>query len=138
MILNKTLVTTFLVLISSQVFSASLWEHIDTIKGTEISVDKNSIRKFSDNLNSATHQVWIRYLVVEDVEKDKLKVGDYRMNLVLIHCENNTMGTKSATVYYNLKNGIRDAKSASHPFVKMEDIVPNSIGGKISEIVCHS
>lgn len=124
--------------VSCGAIAQSEWEYVSIIKGVQIAVDKNSISKAYGDSSQATHKVWIRHLIDEDLEQDGLAVGDYRMSLMLVNCDNRTMGTKSVTVYKNLKNGVRDAKSASHPYVKMKDVVPNTVGATIVDIVCST
>lgn len=126
-------------LISFGVWAESEWKPIGTSNGFVIGVDANTIGKPSSNdalLANATHKVWVKTAVYEDLVQDGLSIGDYRMSLYLINCNFRALGIKSVTTYKKTKNGNFTNETGSVSYPKLEEAIPNSIGESVVDTVC--
>ncbi len=123
-------------LASCGVFAEPEWKFIGDTNGIFVFIDTNSISQVSEYGYQANKKFWSKQYIAEDLLQDGLAVGDYRMALTWVNCENRTLGTKSVTLYKKLKNGAVDNKSESSSYVEMSEVVPNSIGDNVVNIVC--
>ena len=114
---------------------ASDWMFVGDTDEQRIELDLESIKKIgSGNFTTdrSTTQFWVKKTIINDLTKDGLSVGDYSLSLFNINCLNDTLGFKSAVRYKN--NKIFDNYIDS--YVKMQPIVPETIGSSYSKIVC--
>ncbi|RTY96821.1 hypothetical protein EKL28_14915 [Staphylococcus aureus] len=58
------------------------------------------------------------------------------MTLYWVNCNNRTLGVKSVSSYIKQKNGTVKNNTETEHFVKMNDVIPNSIGEGILDTVC--
>lgn len=123
-------------LVSCGTFAAPEWKFIGDTNGIFVFIDTNSISQVSEYGYQANKKFWSKQYIAEDLLQDGLAVGDYRMALTWVNCDNRTLGTKSVTLYKKLKNGAVDNKSESYSYVEMSEVVPNSIGDNVVNIVC--
>ena len=124
-------------LVSCGTFAAK-WKYVSASDGVFAFVDTDSISNVSEYSHSQNKKFWSQQIVVEDLVQDGLAVDDYRMVLSWINCENRTIGVKSVTFYTKQKNGTYKNETESIPYVKMEEIIPNSIGDQFADIVCSA
>ena len=80
-------------------------------------------------------KAWIKSVIVNDLTKDSMTVGDYNMVLQWANCNARTLGYKSNTAYR--KNGtVINNLSNSVSYVRMSDVIPGSIGEAILDSIC--
>ena len=124
--------------IACGVFAASEWKFISLSSGFAISIDTNSITNVPEYNYRQNKQFWVKQFVVQDLERDGLGVGDYRLVLYWINCSANTFGVKAATNYKKQKDGTFKHESAllADYQVEMDPIIPESVGQSFVRHVC--
>ena len=124
--------------IACGVFAASEWKFITLNSGFAFSIDTNSITNVSEYNYRQNKQFWVKQLVVQDLERDGLGVGDYRLVLQWINCSDNTLGEKAIAVYKKQKNRTLKPEfySRSGYEVRMDPIIPGSVGESFVSHVC--
>lgn len=124
--------------IACGVFAASEWKFITLNSGFAFSIDTNSITNVSEYNYRQNKQFWLKELVVNDLERDGLGVGDYRLVLNWINCSANTLGVKAVTEYKKQKDGTFKHESAllANYQVAMQPIIPESVGQSFVSHVC--
>ena len=125
--------------IACGVFAASEWKFISLNSGFAFSIDTNSITNVSEYNYRQNKQFWVKQLVVQDLERDGLGVGDYRLVLQWINCSANTFGVKAITEYKKQKNGTLkyDSYDSRADYeVRMNPIIPESVGQLFVRHVC--
>lgn len=110
------------------------WESVGTTNEHIYLIDPDKIRTASEYAGKSYLKVWVKNIIYNDITKDGLSVGDYKINLWHIDCNALTSGLKSYADYK--KNGsLVDSQQVS--YVKMEDVIPNSAGEAILEKACQ-
>jgi len=124
--------------IACGVFAASEWKFITLNSGFAFFIDTNSITNVSEYNYRQNKQFWLKELVVNDLERDGLGVGDYRLVLNWINCSANTLGVKAVTEYKKQKDGTFKHESAllANYQVAMQPIIPESVGQSFVSHVC--
>lgn len=124
--------------IACGVFAASEWKFITLNSGSAFSIDTNSITNVSEYNYRQNKQFWVKQLVVQDLERDGLGVGDYKMVLSWINCSANTLGVKAVTDYKKQKDGTIKHESTllANYQVAMNPIIPESVGQSFVRHVC--
>lgn len=134
---KQLLIGAWVGVISCGTFAESQWKYVGTTdNGIMIAVDTNSISKVSEYGYQQNKKFWTKHFIYQDLIQDGLAVGDYRMALTWVNCNDKTYGTKSVTVYKKQKNGMMDTESQSYPYVQMDEVIPGSMGEDILNIVC--
>lgn len=134
--LKKLLTGAVIGLVSCGTFAESEWKSVGTTSGFLIAVDANSIKEVSDYSSQATHKVWSKHIIYNDLVQDGLAIGDYQMILYLVNCKSRSFGIKSLTTYTKQKNGIYKPETTSISYPKLDDAIPESIGEGIVDAVC--
>jgi len=119
-------------------FAESEWQLVDTTdNGFAFFVDKNSINELSKYSSQATHKVWVKQIVYNDLKQDGLAIGDYHMVLNWVNCNDRTLGAKSITTYIKQKGGTVESDSETYSYPEMNDAIPGTIGEGIVNIICQ-
>lgn len=95
-----------------------------------------NLNYFTDTSSSYTSrmQVWVKSIIIKDIVKDGLSVGDYTMSLEEYDCTNNT-SKFFESVSYDLKTG-STVNSYKSPYPKEHKIVPGSVGEHLLKDIC--
>lgn len=134
--INKVLMAGTLLSISLMSFAESNWKIVGTTKENVYGIDLNSIANVSEYPYQKNKKAWIKNVIVNDLTKDGMSVGDYNMILEWVNCNDRTLGYKSNTAYK--KDGtLIPGLSSSRSYVKMDDVIPGTIGESIFEMICN-
>jgi len=112
------------------------WKYVDVSDGIFAFVDTDTISNVSEYGREQNRKFWSKQFVAEDLVQDGLAVGDYRMVLSWVNCQERTIGVKSVTAYKKQKNGSYKHDTETLPYVSMQEIIPGSIGDKVADLVC--
>lgn len=115
---------------------ASEWEYLGETNEFRYEIDKQSIRKVATNystLQSNVKQFWVKKIVINDISKDGLGVGDHTKTLLHINCSADLLGFKTEIKY----KGTMLIDSYTDPYVKMEPIIPDTIGSSFARSICN-
>lgn len=123
-------------IVSSVGFAASDWKVVATSNEHVYGVDLNSIAKVSEYPYQKYHKAWVKSVIVNDLTKDGMTVGDYNMILEWVDCSSRTLGNKSQISYKQNGTVIPNA-GRSMGYVKMEDVIPGTIGESILDAICN-
>jgi len=116
---------------------AANWMILGETDEHRIELDLESIKKISSSLygyDKSITQFWIKKTIINDLTKDGLGIRDYSLNLYHINCSNDTLGLKSGIKYKNNKA----LDNYNESYVKMQPIVPETIGSSYYKIVCEN
>lgn len=117
-------------------FAESDWKVVGTTKENIYGIDLNSISMVNEYPYQKNKKAWIKNVIVNDLTKDGMTVGDYNMVLEWANCDNRTLGYKSNTAYK--KDGtVISNLSNSKSYVQMNDVIPGTIGESIFETICQ-
>ncbi|MFV5427565.1 surface-adhesin E family protein [Acinetobacter towneri] len=127
----------FLALILCSVCSvqASEWEYLGETNEFRYELDRQTIRKVAtgySTIGNNVTQFWVKKIVINDLSKDGLGIGDHTKTLLYINCNADLLGFKTEIKY----KGTRVIDSYTEPYVKMEPIVPDTIGSSFSKAIC--
>lgn len=107
------------------------WSSVSSGNEFESFVHYDYVKPLSNGLTD----VWIKYVVVNDVSKDGLGLGDYFMNLSKFNCSDQTYKHISATSYQ--KNTGKVIDSYTYPtYSNYEAVIPESAGDKQMYAAC--
>lgn len=134
--LKQLLTGALISLVTCITFAESQWHPLDSANGFIIGADIKNISNVTEYSHQTNKKVWIKSVVYEDLIQDGLAVGDYYMTLYWVNCNNRTLGVKSVSSYIKQKNGTVKNNTETEHFVKMNDVIPNSIGEGILDTVC--
>ncbi|MDY6536599.1 hypothetical protein SKM62_06605 [Acinetobacter faecalis] len=132
--MNKLFLAIMICGISS--VQASEWEYLGETNEFRYEIDKQSIRKVATNystLQSNVKQFWVKKIVINDISKDGLGVGDHTKTLLHINCSADLLGFKTEIKY----KGTMLIDSYTDPYVKMEPIIPDTIGSSFARSICN-
>ena len=116
-------------------FAESNWKVVGSSKENVYGIDINSISNGTEYPYQSNKKAWIKSVIVNDLTKDSMTVGDYNMVLQWANCNARTLGYKSNTAYR--KNGtVINNLSNSVSYVRMSDVIPGSIGEAILDSIC--
>ena len=115
-------------------FAESDWTALGSDDETVFGADRNSIAKINQYPYTNYKKIWTKSVIYNDLTKDGLTVGDYTLLLFWVDCSNQTIGTKAITQYKS--NGKVFGESYNTSNVSMSDVVPNSRGAAILDLVC--
>lgn len=132
----KRLLSLLILLVANHTYAAN-WMILGETDEHRIELDLESIKKISSSLygyDKSITQFWIKKTIINDLTKDGLGVRDYSLNLYHINCSNDTLGLKSGIKYKNNKA----LDSYNESYVKMQPIVPETIGSSYYKMVCEN
>lgn len=90
---------------------------------------------YVEPLGSGLTQAWLKHVVVNDLSKDGLALGDYTMVLSQFNCKNKTEKSVSYTDY-DAKTGVSKRSYTYPSYTEMKPPVPDSVGESQLESVC--
>ncbi|ALD02198.1 hypothetical protein AMQ28_07380 [Acinetobacter sp. TTH0-4] len=125
-----------LILCGVSIAQASEWEYLGETNEFSYELDKQSIRKVPSSYSAFGNNVtqfWIKKTVINDISKDGLGVGDHTKTLLHINCSADQLGFKTEIKY----KGTRVIDSYSDVYVKMEPIIPDTVGSNFAKAVCN-
>lgn len=125
-------------LLSIEVHSEPRWQNVMYVEGILVQIDINSVSNTPRDYYQGNKKFWTRQTIIKDLIQDGLAVGDYRMALYEINCEDKTSAGRSGTDYFKQKNGTFKVKNLNieETTQKMKPIIPGTLGDSILEIVC--
>ena len=130
----QRLLSLLILLVVNHTYAAN-WMILGETDEHRIELDLESIKKISSSpygYDKSITQFWIKKTVINDLTKDGLGMGDYSLNLFHINCSNDTLGLKSGIKYKNNKA----LDSYTESYVKMQPIVPETVGYSYYTVVC--
>ncbi|EZQ04784.1 hypothetical protein [Acinetobacter sp. Ver3] len=131
--MNKFFLAIILCGISS--VQASEWEYLGETNEFRYELDRQSIRKVPisySTISSNVTQFWIKKVVINDISQDGLGVGDHTKTMLHVNCSADLLGLKTEIKYKS--NRVIDSYTDS--YVKMEPIIPDTIGSSFAKIIC--
>lgn len=135
--INKFFIASMFSLISISSFANSNWKVVGKTNEQIIGLDLNSISNVADFSYKNYKKVWVKNLIINDLTKDGMTIGDYTMILQWVSCGEKTIGYKSSTAYK--KDGtVINNLSNSVSYVKMADVIPGTIGELVVDATCNS
>lgn len=114
---------------------ASEWEYLGETDEFRYELDRQSIRKVPtvySSIESNVTQFWIKKIVINDISKDGLGLGDYTKNLYHVNCSADLLGFKTEVKY----KGNRVIDSYTDSYVKMTPIIPDTVGSSFAKAIC--
>lgn len=134
--LKSIRLTTGLLLASFAVMPA--WANDWTLIGKnaeyELYLASSTIKTVQRNKISPKYQqAWFKFYIHNDMTKDGLRVGDYKLRYFQFDCAQQTLGLVSGVDYF--QDGTI-AKSEQPPAVDMKPIIPDSVGQGLSDAIC--
>ncbi|MEI1702487.1 surface-adhesin E family protein [Acinetobacter baumannii] len=79
-------------------------------------------------------QAWVKNVVINDVTKDGLNIGDYSMYLVRYDCSNKTYKNISYTDYKAKTGTVLDSYTFTN--TNFKPIIPESVGESQFDLIC--
>ncbi|MGE8646248.1 surface-adhesin E family protein [Acinetobacter vivianii] len=114
-----------------ETLSSKGWLSVSASKEFEAYINFNYVEVLSNGLT----QAWIKNVVINDISKDGLGLGDYTMYLYQFNCQNKTSKMLSYTDY-DVKTGL-SKKSYTYPsYGQMKPVIPDSVGETQLEVAC--
>jgi hypothetical protein len=122
--------------LAPQVYAADGWIYLGSTIDKEYGVYLNYPNiKEQEYLGKTYVLAWTKWVIVTDLTRDGLSVGDYRMELDRYDCSEQKTGTVSVT---NYKNGKMLGKTYNATYINMEYSIPDSIGEQVLKAVCYA
>jgi len=114
-----------------ETLSSKGWISVSRSREYETLINFNYVEALPNGLT----QAWLKHVVVNDISKDGLALGDHTMVLSQFNCKNKTEKSVSYTDY-DAKTG-QSKRSYTYPsYTEMKPPVPDSVGESQLESVC--
>lgn len=107
------------------------WTVIGTGNEFKAFMHYDFIKPISDEITEA----WVKYVVINDISKDGLSLGDFSMYLIRYNCADQTYKTISTTDY-NQKNGKLINSNTFPSTDSYKAVVPDTLVAKQIRDVC--
>lgn len=114
-----------------ETLSSKGWLTVSLSREFETYINFNHVEPLPNGLT----QAWLKHVVVNDLSKDGLALGDYTMVLSQFNCKNKTEKSVSYTDY-DAKTGLSKRSYTYPSYTEMEPPVPDSVGESQLESVC--
>lgn len=113
------------------------WDEVGVDSDREFYYEYNieSLGQVKEYAYTSNKKVWIKSTVLNDISQDGLSLGDYKMQLLWINCENQTLGLKSVIAYKKSGKTIPNY-SVNNSYVQMKDVIPGTMGEAFYDLTC--
>lgn len=113
---------------------ANNWEYIGQNQEYQFYISPSTIKSSQKNTYSPIYQqAWFKFYIYNDLTKDGLSAGDYKLRLFQFDCAQQTLGVVRSIDY---KADGTTVNSEIPSMINMKAVVPDSIGQGLSDAVC--
>lgn len=113
---------------------ASDWAWIGKNKEYAVFISPSSVKNVQKNARSPIYQqAWFKMHIQNDISKDGLRVGDYKLRLYQFDCAQQTVGLVYS-VDQNKLEGTTKTEQAKN--IEMKPAVPESMGQAFMDVIC--
>lgn len=113
---------------------ASDWAWIGKNKEYAVFISPSSVKNVQKNARSPIYQqAWFKMHIQNDISKDGLRVGDYKLRLYQFDCAQQTVG-----LVYSVDQNKLDGttKTEQVKTIEMKPAVPESMGQAFMDVIC--
>lgn len=113
---------------------ANEWIFIAKNAEYELYIAPSTIKTVQRNkIRPKYQQAWFKFYIHNDLTKDGLSVGDYKLRYFQFDCAQQTLGLVSGIDYFQDGTIAKNEKPQS---IDMKPVVPDSVGQGLSDAIC--
>lgn len=133
LLMRMSLATTLFV-VATVSHANSDWEWVGKNAEYAVFISPSSIKTVQKNARSPIYQqAWFKMHIQNDISKDGLRVGDYKLRLYQFDCAQQTVG-----LVYSVDQNKKDNQTITQQAktMDMKPAVPESMGQAFMDIIC--
>lgn len=117
-------------------YANSDWEWVGKNAEYAVFISPSSVKTVQKNARSPIYQqAWFKMHIQNDISKDGLRVGDYKLRLYQFDCAQQTVG-----LVYSVDQNKKDNQTVTEQAktIDMKPAVPESMGQVFMDIICSA